>query len=471
MNHRIDVEGGSMSTTSRKNSSVRASLGAGSMTRRTCLGLMTAAAAGTTLGCASTSQNAGSDSASSADSSKKTQLSVWLAPIEEDTEGLWKPLLTDFEEKNNCEVNLEIIPWATYEEKWSAALSGGEGPDVGYMYVEMFPTYITAGAVVDMNDMFTDDDRKEYIYLDRGYMMGGQYGAPINTGRPFVLYYNTDILESLGEQPPETWEDFARICEKATQDTDGDGKIDQYGYAVGLSAGDMSPLYILNAYIYRLIWQAGGDIFNDDLKSVRFNDAAGVEALNFFKSLQSYMPENVLSLSSTDAFSTIFGQGKAAFGIQQGRLDVEASMASSYPDLNWDFVTSLKHKEYGTFGAADSLTLMSGSKHPDLAFEFIKYVTGAEFQTALHAAGGSGVPLTQTELETFDAPEKMKRIITTDRDKWRPLQAGPNGSEILENLASHVQMIMEDRMSVEDALNESVDFGNEVVSEFWAENS
>lgn len=368
-------------------------------------------------------------------------------------------------------MEMEIIPWDTYEEKWSTALAAGEGPDVGYMYVEMFPTYITSGAVADMSEMFTEEEKEEYLYLDRGYMMGGQYGVPLATGKPFVMFYNEDILKSVDEAPPETWEDFKRICEKATKDTDGDGVIDQYGYAVGLNSGDMSNLYILNCYIYSLIWQCGGDIYNDDLKTLRYNDEAGVEALEFFKSLQPYMPENVLSLSATDAFSTVFGEGKAAFGVARAPQTVETMMKESYPDLpNWNYVTSLKNEQYGTFGAADSLTLMSASENQELAFEFIKYVTGAEFQAAYHAAGGTGIAMTATEAETFQSTEKMSKILNEDRSKWRPLQAGPCGSEILEDLSAHVQIIMEGTMTVQEALDESVEFGDETLKEFWADN-
>lgn len=419
--------------------------------------------AGMAVGCSSSKEKESG--------SEKTTLTVWLAPLVDDTEGTWKPLLKDFEEKNNCEVDMEIIPWDTYEEKWSTAMAAGEGPDVGYMYVEMFPTYITSGAVVDMSDMFTEEDKEEYLYLDRGYMMDGQYGMPLATGSPFVMFYNEDILNSIGETAPDTWEDFERICKKATQDTDGDGKIDQYGYGIGLNSGDMSSLYILNSFIYSLIWQSGGDIYNDDLQTVRFNDEAGVEALEFFKSLQPYMPENVLSLSATDAFSTVFGEGKAAFGVARAPQTVETMMKESYPKLeNWDYVTSLKNKQYGTFGAADSLTLMSASENQELAFEFIKYVTGAKFQTAYHAAGGSGIAMTATEAKTFKSTDKMSKIINEDRAKWRPLQAGPCGSEILEDLSAHVQMIMEGTMTPQEALDDSAKFGNETLKEFWADN-
>lgn len=401
------------------------------------------------------------------DASEKTTLTMWLPPLDEDTEGNFQKLLADFEEENNCELQMELIPWASYEEKWATAISNGEGPDIGYMYAEMYPTYISAGAVVDMTDMVTDEDREEYLYLDRGEMMGGLYGIPIVTGVPFVLYYNTDILDELGETAPETWDDFKRICEKATKDTDGDGTIDQYGYAVGLNSGDMSNLYIMNSYIYSLIWQAGGDIYADDLKSARFNDEAGVKALEFFKSLQPYMPENVLSLSGTDAFTTIFGAGKAAFGVTRSSQSHETLFAESYPDLNWDYVTSLKNVDYGTFGAADSLSIMSACEDKELAMKLIKYICSAEFMTEYHKVA-PGAPLTKSEAYVGDP--KMERIVTEDRDKWRPLQVGPCGSEILENLASHVQSIIEGKMEVKEALNESAAFADETLDEYWADN-
>ena len=63
-------------------------------------------------------------------------------------------------------------------------------------------------------------------------------------------YYNEDILNALGEKAPETWDDFARICQEATKDTDGDGKVDQYGFACGMNTSDIGAMQILNAYYY-----------------------------------------------------------------------------------------------------------------------------------------------------------------------------------------------------------------------------
>lgn len=422
--------------------------------------LVAAMAVSMVAGCGSKSDSKKSDSKSG----EKT-LEVWVPPLDDATEKNWGDLLKDWEKEKDCKVNLTVIPWDKYEETYTTALNSGEGPDVGYMYNEMFPTYIDAGAVEDMSSYITDEDKKEYKYLSNGNMMDGQYGWPLVTGVPFVLYYNEDILNALGEKAPETWDDFARICQEATKDTDGDGKVDQYGFACGMNTSDIGAMQILNAYYYSALWQNGGQVYNDDLKSVSFADEAGKEAVTWLKGLTSYMNEDFMSLSWSDAFSNVFGAGKAAFGITRSSQTDGTTFAETYPDLNWNFVTSLKNKDFGTFGATDCLTLMSACEDKDLAMDFIKYVTGSEFMTAYHAKC-PGAAL--TESEPYVGDEKMEKIYTEDKDKWHGIQAGPCGTQILNQLAADFQGIMSGETSVDEGLKEAEDYANGLLDEYWA---
>ena len=422
--------------------------------------LVAAMAVSMFTGCGSKSDSKKSDSKSG----EKT-LEVWVPPLDDATEKNWGDSLKDWEKENDCKVNLTVIPWDKYEETYTTALNSGEGPDVGYMYNEMFPTYIDAGAVEDMSSYVTDEDKKEYKYLSNGNMMDGQYGWPLVTGVPFVLYYNEDILNALGEKAPETWDDFARICQEATKDTDGDGKVDQYGFACGMNTSDIGAMQILNAYYYSALWQNGGQVYNDDLKSVSFADEAGKEAVTWLKGLTSYMNEDFMSLSWSDAFSNVFGAGKAAFGITRSSQTDGTTFAETYPDLNWNFVTSLKNKDFGTFGATDCLTLMSACEDKDLAMDFIKYVTGSEFMTAYHAKC-PGAAL--TESEPYVGDEKMEKIYTEDKDKWHGIQAGPCGTQILNQLAADFQGIMSGETSVDEGLKEAEDYANGLLDEYWA---
>ena len=422
--------------------------------------LVAAMAVSMVAGCGSKNDSKKSDSKSG----EKT-LEVWVPPLDDATEKNWGDLLKDWEKENDCKVNLTVIPWDKYEETYTTALNSGEGPDVGYMYNEMFPTYIDAGAVENMSSYVTDEDKKEYKYLSNGNMMDGQYGWPLVTGVPFVLYYNEDILNALGEKAPETWDDFARICQEATKDTDGDGKVDQYGFACGMNTSDIGAMQILNAYYYSALWQNGGQVYNDDLKSVSFADEAGKEAVTWLKGLTSYMNEDFMSLSWSDAFSNVFGAGKAAFGITRSSQTDGTTFAETYPDLNWNFVTSLKNKDFGTFGATDCLTLMSACEDKDLAMDFIKYVTGSEFMTAYHAKC-PGAAL--TESEPYVGDEKMEKIYTEDKDKWHGIQVGPCGTQILNQLAADFQGIMSGETSVDEGLKEAEDYANGLLDEYWA---
>ena len=422
--------------------------------------LVAAMAVSMFTGCGSKSDSKKSDSKSG----EKT-LEVWVPPLDDATEKNWGDLLKDWEKEKDCKVNLTVIPWDKYEETYTTALNSGEGPDVGYMYNEMFPTYIDAGAVEDMSSYVTDEDKKEYKYLSNGNMMDGQYGWPLVTGVPFVLYYNEDILNALGEKAPETWDDFARICQEATKDTDGDGKVDQYGFACGMNTSDIGAMQILNAYYYSALWQNGGQVYNDDLKSVSFADEAGKEAVTWLKGLTSYMNEDFMSLSWSDAFSNVFGAGKAAFGITRSSQTDGTTFAETYPDLNWNFVTSLKNKDFGTFGATDCLTLMSACEDKDLAMDFIRYVTSSEFMTAYHAKC-PGAAL--TESEPYVGDEKMEKIYTEDKDKWHGIQAGPCGTQILNQLAADFQGIMSGETSVDEGLKEAEDYANGLLDEYWA---
>lgn len=400
-----------------------------------------------------------------ADSGEKT-LDVWVPPLDDDTVNSWGPLLTDWEKENKCKVEITVIPWDKYEETYTTALNSGEGPDVGYMYNEMFPTYIDAKAVDDMSEYVTEEDKSEYKYLENGFLMDGQYGWPLVTGVPFVLYYNEDILAELGETAPETWEDFVRICKAATKDTDGDGTIDQYGYACGMSTADVGAMQILNAYYYSALWQNGGEIYSDDLKSVSFANEAGKETMTWLKDLTQYMNPDFMSHSWSDAFSNVFGKGNAAFGVYRSSQTDGTMFAETYPDLNWNFVTSLKNKDYGTFGATDCLTLMSAADDKDLAMDFIKYVTGSEFMKEYHAkCPGAGL----TESEPYTGDEKMAKIYNEDKDKWHGLQVGPCGGDILTQLSADFQGVMTGEMTVDEALKEAEEYSNSLLDEYWAD--
>ena len=62
--------------------------------------------------------------------------------------------------------------------------------------------------------------------------IGGKiYSAPWFS-IPTAILYRTDLFAKAGVKPPKSFEEFITVCKALTKDTDGDGKIDQYGWAM-----------------------------------------------------------------------------------------------------------------------------------------------------------------------------------------------------------------------------------------------
>lgn len=391
----------------------------------------------------------------------KEKLVLWLPPIGSNDETVWEPILNKFEEKNNCEVELQIIPWDNYAEKYATAISAKEGPDVGYMYAEMFPQFIEMKAVEDLTSRMTDEDYKNYLYIDAGKMMGGLYGMPIEAANPGVLYYNKDILAELGEEAPKTWDDFLRISKKATKDTDGDGKIDQWGIAQGWGAKVFGDL---NWNWYNYLWQAGGEIFNKDLKSVAFNDEHGLEAAQFLNDLKSkykVIPEDALAKTNKEMLESVFGPGNAAFAVH---LSSSASniFDKSFPDLNWGFVTSLENKKLGSFASVDQLTLMSAAENKDLSYKLIQHMLSVESMTEFHKSNPRA-PIHKDE--PYQGDTRFEDMVANDKDAYRPLMVGPHGIEIYEYLWKQLQRMIAGEVSPQEALNEAARYANDLLAQ------
>ncbi len=387
------------------------------------------------------------------------ELNVWLPPIGENDEKVWRPILDEFGKKNNVKVNLQIIPWENYPETYMAAITAGKGPDIGYMYAEMFPKFIKMGAVENLEKYLTKKDLENNIYIKDAKMLGGTYGMPIEAANPAVLFYNKDILEKLGEKPPKTWEDFRRIAKKATKDTDGDGKIDQWGFSQGWGRKFFGDL---NWNWYGFLWQAGGELYNKDLKTVRFDDEKGLKAAKFLSDLihvDKVVPTDTLSKDNKEMLQTVFGPGKSAFTIwlASGASEI---LDKNFPDLNYGFILSLEDEKMGTFASVDMLTLMSKAEDKKLAFELMKFMLNKESMTKFHAHHPRA-PISKDE--PYQGDPRLKKIVETKKGIYRPLIVAPHGVEVYNNLWKHLQAMAAGKETYKEALKKSSEYANNLL--------
>lgn len=382
------------------------------------------------------------------------KLVLWMPPFgteESLDKEVWGNILKPFEEENNVQVTIEIIPWSNYEEKYLTGISSGQGPDVGYMYMEMINDYIKAGAIAPFDEYLTEEDRNNFYYLDKGVIDGKQYAMPIVVGSARVMFYNKAILEEAGiETPPQTWEEFTDACQKVA-DIGKTPFLQQWG---DKSKGAM------NAIFFPYLWQAGGDIFDETGTKAAFDSEAGIKAAQFLADLRfkdGFMPESITSMSEDQVFGE-FKAGNVAFVMSPTNQGVNFKDAG----IDWGFFTSLKDQKMGTFASADSLVLVSGGKNKELAVKMVKYMLSGPSMTKFHEM--SSFPPIAKDEEYHDDPV-FRTVYEDDKEALVTLPAVQGSAAVYDNLYKNLQLMMLGQMTPEEALKNAADYANSTLSQ------
>ncbi|RLC49406.1 MAG: ABC transporter substrate-binding protein [Candidatus Cloacimonadota bacterium] len=175
--------------------------------------------------------------------------------------------------------------YTALSQKLMASIQTGNQPHVAQAYEAWISNFVDGDVIIPVQDFidadpdFGDEDLADIypVFIESNTMKGKLVSFPFNKSVR-VQYYNKDILfqnDLDPNKPPVTWDDFTRLSKLLTQDLDGDGKIDQYGTTIKISAWQFENLLL----------QAGGEIMTPDNKTPLFNSKEGVEALDYLNNL------------------------------------------------------------------------------------------------------------------------------------------------------------------------------------------
>ena len=389
-----------------------------------------AACSGSGSGSQAAGSTASGSGAAAAPDGKKTDLLLWLPPFAAGDDGaldkeFWTETLAPWAAENNVDLTIEITPWGNYEEKYLTGFSSGEGPDVGYMYLEMFNDFIEMGALEPLDAYITDADRENYLYLDKGFIKGKQYTMPFIVGNARILYFNMDILEQAGvTELPATWQDLVDVAVKI-KEAGLPGVMPFAGEWADPAIGALNNLY------YPYLWQAGGDIYNEDGTKVALmdNDAA-VKAARFLYDLKfkyGVLPEESMALVGTEVRNQ-FIEGNIAIA----SMDAKSGTVLTDAGVNWDFIPSLEDETRATWIASDALIMNSASQNKELAASLIKYITSAEVMAKFHTEIAPFPPITRDE--AYNDDERFKEMYE-DAEHLHTLPVANGGTGVTTDAA------------------------------------
>jgi len=203
------------------------------------------------------------------------------------------------------------------------AVVAGNGPDVVLSLGTWFPVnYAMRNAAEDLTQ-FEDFEEVIKPFYDSALTamryQDGIYALP-ETQEFSVLFYREDILEDLGLEAPETWEDLIGMLPT----------IQGNNLSVGIPYPDIATvdMSILNSLIY----QNGGAIYDAEGKKTLIDNENGVTAFKLYTSLY-----NDYGLPTVFDFVSRFRSGEMPIGLFP--YSTYNTLVVSAPEIRnlWDF--------------------------------------------------------------------------------------------------------------------------------------
>jgi multiple sugar transport system substrate-binding protein len=257
--------------------------------------------------------------------------------------------------------------------KLDAAVAGRTAPDLLWWSPAFFPKYAEAGALRSVDDFIAEDERNGpfkrddvYDYLwELGRFDGKIYVAPFSANN-LGIYYNKRMAAEAGiNEPPKTWDEFREAARKLTR-----GGV--YGFQIPVGTSEWT-VWTWQCFL----WQAGGEILTPDRKRAAFNSAAGVAALDYWKSL---LDEKLANFSETDA-------GYKTDNILAGRVAATINGPWNYAGLKGQKEVEIgvwplpaKERAATNIGGESLFLFKSNARRERAAWEFMKFVVSADFQ-------------------------------------------------------------------------------------------
>ncbi len=266
-----------------------------------------------------------------------------------------------------------------YDAKFQAAMSANMLPDVFYVgpgavrkYVDYgkllkLTDYIKTAKGVDFNDLY-EKAVDAYRYDGTTIGKGDIYALPKDFG-PFAFAYNKTLFQKYGiplpdKDTPYTWDEFTKVCQQLTKDTNGDGREDTFG--TGLN---------IHWSFIQFVWGNGADFLDSSHAKVTITDPKFEEALQYFAnmSLKLHMTPSNEQAQSMDTYQRWL-KGELGF-FPAGPWDLAAfkSLPFEFDLIPWP--VHQKGMKTATYRGGVGYGVSAASKHPKEAAELALYLS------------------------------------------------------------------------------------------------
>jgi multiple sugar transport system substrate-binding protein len=234
----------------------------------------------------------------------------------------------EFAEKTGIQVNVTVVPFSDLYQKMLSDLSTGTNAFDVYVFAPQWMVdYIEPGYLLDITDWVAANEELQWddiapFFRDFSATYKGRtYTIPLD-GDFQMVYYRIDVLEKLGMDPPQTWDDYLAIAQAANgTDMNGDGEGD-YGSCIAKKRKAQSYWMITSvasAYLQTQGTEQGGFFDLETFKPLYGNNDAFKKALEVYKATTDFAPPDELNLDVGDTRG-LWTNGRCALTLDWGDI-------------------------------------------------------------------------------------------------------------------------------------------------------
>lgn len=319
-------------------------------------------------------------------------LNVWIR-ASNDSKNIYKQEAETFEK--NTGIKIEYFNATTdFEQRLARAAAGHALPDLIFNDAVAIGQFIQLGIAeeIDPKTIAGGDNIYPTAWESTRYTDGKYYGVP-TSAQTFALFVRKDWREKLGMPAPKTWSDVEKLAKAfTTQDPDGNGKNDTYGFLLPGSTTRGYASWFMSAFL----WQAGGDFIREGATKGTFkaslDEPAATETLRFMRGMlcEKVVQPGAINATTADIIPS-FRSGQTGMFFT-GPYHIALFDKDPGKD-KFEVVTLEGPKNSATLAEGTTVFMMKSSKNKEAARKFIEFMISQEGQEIGMGKGSKHMPV------------------------------------------------------------------------------
>lgn len=266
----------------------------------------------------------------------------------------------------NITITLQQIP-DEFPTKIFTMAAANTLPDVVRVWEPMVLDFGRAGQVIDLQPMIDNEpDFQPEDFLESFYhfplLEGKRYGVA-DGWNGHLCFYNKDLFDQAGVDYPSedwTWDDYVAIAEAISRPEERIWGSD------GLFIGWLH-------WSYKLVWQNGGQVYNEDYTECLLDSPEAIEGLQFWA--DRLQEGRIMPLpAQAEGLGDLFQSGNAA--MQRVGTWVMGALAEG--PFAWDMVPEPMRQRRSTLIHTAFNVIPTTTQDKDAAWQWLNFITGPE---------------------------------------------------------------------------------------------